>query len=142
MSEHLKDFERFMQTREAAARAYVNGDAAPLGRLVAHTAPASFFGPDGAVEQGAPQVYALYERDARRFGAGQGETSFEVLHMAADGALAYWVGLQRALLSIDGGLQQVPMTLRVTEVFRRVGQEWKLVHRHADPLAETAAPGM
>ena len=34
-----------------------------------------------------------------------------------------------------------PMTLRVTYVFRKEDGRWKLLHRHADPLVETAAPG-
>jgi ketosteroid isomerase-like protein len=34
-----------------------------------------------------------------------------------------------------GGLPAQDWTLRVTLVFRRVGDEWLLAHRHADPLA-------
>jgi hypothetical protein len=34
-----------------------------------------------------------------------------------------------------------PMTLRVTYVVRKEDGRWKLLHRHADPLVETTAPG-
>ena len=38
-----------------------------------------------------------------------------------------------------GGLQEQDWSLRVTQVYRREGAEWQLVHRHADPLANGIA---
>jgi ketosteroid isomerase-like protein len=33
-----------------------------------------------------------------------------------------------------GGLPEQDWALRVTQVYRREEREWRLVHRHADPL--------
>ena len=33
-----------------------------------------------------------------------------------------------------GGLAAQDWSLRVTEVYRKDGTDWQLVHRHADPL--------
>ncbi len=133
MNDDLHDFEQFMKRREDAARAYVRGDAAPLGRIVARVSAATFFGPQGSYEQGPDHVYSIYERDAAHFTSG--ETSFEILHMAASDGIAYWVGFQRAMVRLDGSAEAILFNLRVTEVFRREGDGWKMVHRHADSLA-------
>lgn len=133
-NDDLRDFEQFMKRREEAARAYVGGDAAPLGRLVARVSPATFFGPQGGHRQGAGEVWTTYERDAAIFEQGS-DTSFEILHMAAGEGVASWVGLQRANARMRGQSEAIAFNLRVTEVFRREGDEWKPVHRHADPLA-------
>ena len=133
MNDDLHGFEQFMKRREDAARAFVRGDAAPLGRIAARVSPATFFGPQGGYEQGPDHVYSIYERDAAHFTSG--DTSFEILQMAASDGIAYWVGFQRALVRLDGSTEPIPFNLRVTEVFRREGDEWKMVHRHADSLA-------
>jgi hypothetical protein len=133
------DFEDFMRSREEAALGFVNGDPVPLGRIVALRAPASFFGPAGGVLEGPQAVYARYEEDARRF--VQGSNRFEILHMQAADGLAYWTGLQRATARVHGSDKEVPMDLRVTEIFRREGMAWKLLHRHADMLTADKKPG-
>ncbi len=49
------------------------------------------------------------------------------------GDLAYTVGFEHSLASMDGGPVQ-PNTLRVTHVYRRENGDWKIVHRHGDSM--------
>jgi ketosteroid isomerase-like protein len=133
MSDTLADFERFMKRRIEAADAYVRGDAAPLGAMVAQELPATFFSPRGDATKGAPEVAERYQRDAQSFEPG-GSNKIEVLQMATSGDVAYWVGFQRARARIKGAPEAQSFDLRVTEIFRREKGGWKLVHRHADVL--------
>jgi len=133
MSEDLRDFEGFMQRREEAARAYVNGDPQPLDDLATNTLPATFFSPRGDFVEGASEVSARYDADAKAF-ATDSENTMQILQMGVSDGIAYWVGFQRAQVHLKGKAEAVPFNLRVTELFRREGGEWKLVHRHADEL--------
>ena len=133
MNNDQHDFEQFMKQRSKVAQAYINGDATPLGEIVAHRSPATFFRPLGGYLQGAEAVWSQYEGDATSFESGS-EGNLEILHMAASDGLAYWVGFQRATAHLRGRPEPVPFNLRVTELFRREGDSWKLIHRHVDPL--------
>lgn len=130
-----KSFEAFLKRRADVALAYVNGDAGPLEGIVASEHPATFYGPGGGVVEGPSSVTARYLRDAQSFAKGS-ENSLEILHMGADGGIGYWTGYQRASARLKGKPEPVPMALRVTEIFRREGDDWKMVHRHADMLTE------
>lgn len=134
-SAESQDFDAFMKRRADVARAYVNGDAAPLDQIVARTGAASFFAPSGGFERGAEAVAARYDTDVAAFRPG-GESTLDVIHSAASGDLAFWVGFQVAKVKMQGQDQPVSMKLRITELFRRIGGKWLMVHRHADPLAE------
>ena len=64
------------------------------------------------------------------------ETKEQAIDYAVRNGIAYWVGFQRATAHMKGKSEPVAFNLRVTEVFRREGGEWKMVHRHADALAD------
>jgi ketosteroid isomerase-like protein len=129
-----QSFDNFLKQRRDVAAAFVNGDAAPLGAISTASDPATIFGPSGGTEQGASRVLEVNEQASRRFHGGT--TDIEVLHSGESGDLAYWTGIQRASVKVEGRHDPAPMTLRVTELFRRENGEWKLIHRHADPLGE------
>jgi NAD(P)H-dependent FMN reductase/ketosteroid isomerase-like protein len=130
------DFEEFLSSRRQIARDYVNGDPASLGAIATRSDPATFLPPRGGSVQGAEAIATRYASDAKSFHPG-GRTQLEVLHSGTSGDLAFWTGFQRAEARMgDGGSDTVKMTLRVTEVFRFEDGGYKLVHRHADTLAE------
>lgn len=137
MNKDSHDFEQFMKQREEASNAFVNGDGGPIGRIVTRVSPSTFFGPKGGYEQGAEQVASAHERGAAQFESA--ENHFEILQIAASDGIGYCVGIQRATARMRGKKEPVQFNLRVTEVFRREGGEWKLVHRHADSLMPEAA---
>ena len=58
----------------------------------------------------------------------------EILAAEARGDLAYIVALEHTTASINGA-EPTPYILRATTIFRREDGEWKVVHRHGDPLA-------
>lgn len=127
----MSDFQQFMKQREAAASAYCRGEGKPVDALTTPHNPASFFGPDGKAVKGAKAVRENFDAGARNFGPS-GESHFEIFDARSSGDVGYWTGLQHAEVEMAG--KHMPMSLRVTELFRREAGEWKLVHRHADPL--------
>lgn len=141
MDDARKSFLVFMEERKKAGSAYVNGDAGPVLSLTTAADPSSFYGPGGGHIEGASKVRSSHEDGAKAFADGSW-TELEVLHADASGDLAYWTGLQHAKVHFKGRDGEVPMKLRITELFRREGGAWKMIHRHADPMGdEQKKPG-
>ncbi len=124
-------FKEFTKHREQAAKAYVRGDGSRLDALVPHKGSASFHSPRGDTVVGAHDVAARYLADAQTFHSN-GTTELEVVQQANDSDLGFWTGFQTATVQIGDAPHRVEMRLRVTEIFRRLDGEWRLIHRHAD----------
>jgi len=123
------DFDNFMKERGRIAAAYSSGNAKPLDAIAARKGNATFFPPRGPIVTGSAAVAKVYRQGAKMFSRGS-KSKLDILDAGACGEIGYWVGRQRFEGTIAGQVQK--MTLRITEIFRRVDGRWSLVHRHAD----------
>lgn len=134
-----ESFEEFMTRRKQASDAFVNGDPDPVDKIATHVSPATLFGPSGHCIEGADKVNAANKKGAESFAPG-GENHFDILQTDADTRIGFWAGIQRTTLTMKGKEKPISMNLRVTEVFVRQEGEWRLVHRHADPVKSETVP--
>ena len=125
------NFGDFMTAREKAAAAYVCGDGARVDALVPHGGAASFHSPVGDTVTGGEAVSKRYLKDAAAF-HDNGTSRFEVLQKGDSGDIGFWTGFQIANVQIGDMPKPVEMRIRVTEIFRRIDGDWKMIHRHAD----------
>ena len=128
-----------MPRLKAADTALHNGDASPRAAIWSHNDPVTLFGAAFSAS-GWAQLSATFDLLASRFSNCK-SWEYEVMAAGASGDLAYIVGIEHTTASV-GGAAPEPYELRVTTIFRRESGEWKVVHRHADPLPDsTSASG-
>lgn len=85
----------------------------------------------GATDHGFEATEERLAALARNFQNGDARLEVDATYATDDMVVLAYVERQ------DGEVHGLPTqdwSLRVTQVFRRQGQEWRLVHRHADPL--------
>lgn len=116
------------QVRTALA-AMGSGDPQPYIDCWAESDDTTLFGAWGPIEKGYQRLTETFRWVGGRFKGGPLVPDNTVVFISGD--LAYTAGFERGEFNIDGGAKQ-PMTIRVTHIYRRFGDEWKLVHRHAD----------
>jgi ketosteroid isomerase-like protein len=119
------------RTAEAAS-ALIRGDIRTYVTLVRHADDYTLMPPSGGEpRRGFDASDQALDALARYFQGGEAE--LEVFQSYASGDLVVLVAIERQHGEV-GGLPDQDWSLRVTLVFRREAGEWRLVHRHADPL--------
>jgi ketosteroid isomerase-like protein len=129
-----EDFATAVAEVGRAAGAFVAGDEKPYASRWAHGPDVTIYGAWGDHEHGWDEVGPRLTWAAERFVPGGG-TEQEIIAMGSSGDLGYTVALERGHAHVVGRAAAAPMLLRVTHVYRRIDGEWRIVHRHADPIA-------
>lgn len=131
-------FRQFLEQMDEATSRFLNGDTSLWKQLCSQADDATIFGGWGGFEQGWTRLDAKYSWAAARFVTGALEIEYLVTNVS--GNLAYSVALERSNVHLFDQTSAAPMVLRVTQLYRYEEAEWKLLHRHADPLVTITPP--
>ena len=89
--------------------------------------------PFGPPVRGWSNVSATLDRAAANYRDGE-VVGFENVSSVVADDLAYTVEIESYRARVGGADEMTPVSVRVTSVFRRENGDWKLLHRHADPI--------
>jgi ketosteroid isomerase-like protein len=115
-----------LATMVAAQAEFASGRADAFAAMWSRTDDVTVFGAFGSVARGWAEVGPRLEWAASHFSSGYWD--YEPISSVFGADVGYTVWMERG--EADGD------PLRVTHVFRLEDDQWKIVHRHADPLVD------
>ena len=133
------EFERTVAAVRAATERMMAGDSGPWKALLSPRDDVVLVGSFGGAVAGYAKAAAQLDQVAGAWGGGE---RLEVERLAT------WVGADLACtVEVDrhhgarvAGHAPTAVAYRVTHVFRREADGWKVILRHADPLVERRGP--
>lgn len=128
--------EAVTKLREAMSK-LVTGDDSAIKELYSHGDDVTGFNGFGSYEKGFKEVAKRWDWAAKQFEGGW--VTYENLSSYVSGDLGFTVDVETLHLAMNGRIDTVDRTNRVTHIFRREDGEWRLIHRHANRLEKKPA---
>ena len=128
-------FEVLMDKAHSALDQIANGSPDGYKALYSRREDITLGNPFGGFARGIEAVYEQLERAASHYRDGE-TPAFEAVTQSVGDDVAYTVEIERFRAKVGGQTETSDVALRVTCVYRREADQWKLVHRHADPRVD------
>jgi len=127
------DLNKLRDQYHQSVAAFIQGDPDVQKPLWSRGDDVTLANPLGPPAKGFDAVCQVMDRAALQISEGEGYT-FDTIAWVETADLAYEVGIEHNRSKLGGAAEKAPVSLRVTTVFRREDDGWKIVHRHADPI--------
>ena len=127
-----ESFADAISASHSATDRIMRGDAGGFKDLYSRSGDITLGNPFGGFGQGSEGVFEQLDRAASYFSDGRA-TDFEQIARTAADELAYTVEIERVEVKVVGRTETSVFAARVTSVYRREADGWRLIHRHADP---------
>ena len=126
------EFDAVVEKTELALAAFVQGDTTPMKSLFSRRDDVVLANPLGPPVRGPKAVDEAGDRAASFLRGGTIE--FEDIARYATSDLGYLFHIERTKVKVGESDELRAITLRVTMIYRREDDGWKIVHRQADPI--------
>jgi ketosteroid isomerase-like protein len=127
------EFAAVVEQYHEAAAEFVKGNNATYKALSSQGDDVTVANPFFPATRGWKNVEDRIDRAAARWRDGE-VVGFENIITCVSGDLGYILETERFHAKIGDSPEAGPVALRVTSILRREDGEWKIVHRHADPI--------
>jgi ketosteroid isomerase-like protein len=135
----VDDFDEVVKQYHLALNEFLKANPEPLKKFFSHRDDVTLANPlVGLPARGWQQVAATLEHASSQFTDGE-NLGFEIVAKSVSAELAYVLLIERDKVKLGESEDFAASALRVTMIFRPEDGEWKVVHRHADPIT-TAQP--
>jgi ketosteroid isomerase-like protein len=132
------EWAAFIAKLEAAEHEFAQGRPAAFKALWSHGDDVSICGAFGGIESGWKNVAARLDWASSQF--SEGTRTREEIRSAVGTDFAYLVQTEHIRFRVPGRTEQSTLDLRVTMVFRREADGWRIIHRQADSQKNTQLP--
>lgn len=132
------EWAAFIAKLEAAEHEFAQGRPAAFKALWSHSDDVTICGAFGGIESGWNNVAARLDWASSQF--SEGRRTREEVRSALGTDFAYLVQTEHIQFRVPGRAEQSTLELRVTMVFRRQEDGWRIVHRQADSQKNTQLP--
>jgi ketosteroid isomerase-like protein len=127
------EFDRLIEQQHEALDRFANGEHEPLAELWSRADDVTLGNPFGPFVRGFEAVNVTMARAAALYRDGRA-VGFDRFAEHVGDDVAYLVEVERFEAKMGGRTDISPVSLRCTSIFRREDGDWRLVHRHADPI--------
>jgi ketosteroid isomerase-like protein len=127
------DLEEFLEQYHRTLEAVVTGDPSPQARLWSRRDDVTLANPLGPTARGWTEVSNALRRAVSQLSDGE-VLGCERISAYAGDDLAYVHEIERFRVRAGGASEPAPSSLRVTTIFRREEDGWRILHRHADTV--------
>jgi ketosteroid isomerase-like protein len=142
-----EELNRIIEKNHQWLAEFIKGNVGPAKDMFSHKDDVSLAGPQPTAHRGNIPISSGWEQVGKTldnaimyFREGR-VISFDNIAKYIDRDLAFSVEVERFYSKVGESKHIAQVALRVTSIFRRKEEgEWKVVHRHADPVTSALPP--